>query len=290
MVQCQVTNVTKTAIYLDEMNFVPQNKAATVVSLTRPKKTMSVSEGNDDDEDYFDSNVHLLQPEESYSFAFMFADKEPLLLSGGRAVTVGHPEVRWCATMGEFSVFRAEDTLLKGSAGGGGAVSNLSSSNGSVVRTQCIACPSKVTVGQQFEVTLRVSNASPRPIPVRLICLNTTSSNEVYYSNATCSNTNNANSGTSAKTSIGGSTKTGAGDVASPSCLGLCVIGLTYLSLGKIESGEFVDVHLTVFALCAGLHDLQGIYAVDSVTKQRYSSDSLCKVFVADIDDEVQLQ
>jgi hypothetical protein len=117
-----------------------------------------------------------------------------------------------------------------------------------------------------------------------LICLNTTSSNEVYYSNATCSNSNsniNNNGGSSSKTTTGGSTKS-AVDSAASSCLGLCVTGLTYLSLGKIESGEFVDVNLAVFALCAGLHDLQGIYAVDSVTKQRYSSDSLCRVFVAD--------
>ncbi len=307
MVQCQVTNATKTPIYIDEVsaestcyreyltsavqiNYVPLNKFSTCVPVGRAPKELSVADDNEDDPDFFDSSVRLLQPEESYAFAFRFTRHEG---GGASCKTVGHPELKWCTTMGEFSVFRGEDTLLKGTATGSSAGTGVATSaGGTVVKMQCMACPSQVRVGELFEVVLRVSNSSQRPIPIRLQCLNSTSNSDVYYSAATQTSSANNNSGSSNRTSSGSNSpvnfnaNSSNAAASATATLGLCVTGLTYVTLGKIEAGEFVDTTLSVFALCPGLHDLQGVYAVDSVTKQRYSSDSVCKVFVVDSEEE----
>lgn len=285
---------------LAQMNFVPISKTATFTSISLGRKPLDLTGDNDADGDYFESNVRLLQPEESYAFAFMSTTR--VLQDGVVSSTpannpraaIGRPEVRWCTTMGEFSLFRAEDTTLKGSL----PPSATSSGNSSAVKVQCVSSPSEARVGEVFDVRIRVSNASARPMTVRLQCLNSTSSSsDVYYSSG-----NTGSNSAPSSTSGGNTTSTRfGGPMGSPAninasntstapaslpCLGLCVTGLTYYTLGNLGPGESTETSISVCALCAGLHDLTGVFAVDSVTKQRYSSDSLCKVFVVDSDDE----
>lgn len=278
------------------MNFVPLNQYSTIIDLNKPKRPLSLSEEDDDFKDYFSDSVRLLMPDESFAFSFLFSRYQT---SGAITKSVGHPEIKWCTTMGEFSVFRGDDTLQKGVSVLSSPVSGNFSANN--VKIQCLSCPNQVTVGDTFEITLRISNVSPRPIPARLQCLNTTVNSDGYYTAANPSNvtsgsvgsganslagsTNNSPKGSSAALASSGSSAAVASAPA-VACLGLCVTGLTYVSIGKIESGEFVDHTISVFALCAGLHDLLGVYVVDAITKQRYSNENLCKVFVVDNDDE----
>ena len=82
------------------MNFIPSNKGAEFVQLTNnsSKKLSSTTDS------LFSNDVLLLQPEESFAFAFQCLHYNNQLV--GRIA--GYPVIKWCNTMGETSYFRGE--------------------------------------------------------------------------------------------------------------------------------------------------------------------------------------
>eukprot|EP01038_Epipyxis_sp_PR26KG_P012552 gene12552-16832_t len=281
MVQCQVTNSTKSPIYIEELNFIPLNENSKFIALKDPITTYTPSFSKNDENnpaliDYKNNStimkycendsLLLLQADESYAFAFMFT-----MFDGIIGKSIGHPEIVWCTTMGEFSVFKGEDTVMKSapsSANNNQNVSNRPNMNNSInnfdymsnkLRVQCISCPSTAMIGEEVIIILRINNQSNLNINTQLQCRNhldiaSNISNDVDNNNLSKSSFVN----------------------------GLCVTGVTYVNLGVIESGGCVETTITVYALSSGLHELSSIYAVDITTGIEYANPSLCKILVSD--------
>ena len=298
-------------------------------------------------------DLHILQTGESYAFAFQFTEydqqhapsiaaataaassQSPAIAggnsgaggsgSGGRSV--GFPVVRWCTCMGEFSVYRGEDTLLRGlTSGAGGSNITSSSSRSSTIAAAlkpikflCQNPPQEVTVGDEFAVTVRIFNNSARAVALHQDCMCQTSvpgtAVNVDMSAARRRNNSITNGRQRAGTLTGqpllssavvtaSSASSAAANAAAnaaaqllaehntlmdsscSSMYGLCFTGLTYTALDIIDAGDYLDTTLTAYAMSAGLHELPTLRFIDAVSDEKYIAAGLCKVFVADNDEE----
>lgn len=220
--------------------------------------------------DWIDADAHLclLQPEESFAFSFLCTSS-----SGALGKTVGYPVIKWCTSMGEFSIFKGDDIFSKGAA------PTTVSNQMFPLKAQCIDCPSIVSVNDRFEISVRIRNTGSATVSAKLQCTNTSNPSSgssgdmrdgvVVMPGSARGSAQQPVSGTSGNTTV--------------AVIGLCVTGVTQFNLGSIDAGQHVDITLTVFALNAGLHDLEGMYLVDNATNVAYCcSTALQKVFVAD--------
>eukprot|EP01035_Chromulina_nebulosa_P035993 gene35993-48422_t len=99
MVQCKVTNITKSPMFIEEMNFVPSLKRCSVVDVVKQVRLQQEQALKD-----FLMMLQL-QPDESYAFSFVITPAaEDTTITVPQ--TIGYPEVKWCTSMGEFSTFR----------------------------------------------------------------------------------------------------------------------------------------------------------------------------------------
>lgn len=261
--------------------------------------------------------MKLLQTGDSCAFSFLFTEYSDLT-----SKPPGYPQVKWCTSMGEFSIYRGEFTYMKltndgnipGSTTGG---SNLSSSNSiEIIKNfhyECLLQPYELYVGDESEVVIRIYNTTTKTMSILLDCKNSAAANpsinsiassksgssirprlsttsNISYANilATSSTTaitipnnsgKNNNTTTNEEASVGKNTISAAVHF---SHRGLCFSGLTFTPLGIIESGDFIDVTVTVYATCAGLHDLPTLYLIDSVTSERHPIVSACRILVHD--------
>jgi hypothetical protein len=158
-------------------------------------------------------------------------------------------------------------------------------------------------VGEEASIVIRVHNTTQRAMSVHLDCknstapnpntigtsksgasirprLSTTSSGASYANVLAAQNTNSASGGAGGRqdeTSAG----SGAG-AAQFSQRGLNFSGLTFTPLGIIESADFTDVTVSVYATSAGLHYLPTLYLIDSITGERHPIAAACRVLVHD--------
>jgi hypothetical protein len=65
---------------------------------------------------------------------------------------------------------------------------------------------------------------------------------------------------------------------------GLYVTGLSSVNLGILGVDESIETTITVCPLSGGLHDLRGLYALDTLTTpaKEYHAGTVCKIFVYD--------
>lgn len=187
-----------------------------------------------------DSSLLILNPDESYAFSFIFTSYD-----GSVETALGHPTVTWCTSMGEYSVFHGDDTVLKTNSNDG----RNSKKDGLTI--ECMKYPTSVLVGDEFEVIIRISNHTTLTASVRLHC-NIPSIDMENSSNETNSNED----------------------------YGLCVLGVTHTNIGAVDPGEFEDVTLRVYAMNPGLQSLVGLSAIDLSLRREYKANSLCKVLV----------
>jgi hypothetical protein len=209
----------------------------------------------------YDEPLQLL-PDESYSCAFMFTKYDELV---GRIV--GYPVIRWCSSMGEASVFRGEDTQIR--------VSQVPTA----LLTQPIkflldAYPSTVMVGETFEVSVRLLNSTIAPWPLSIDCSNdyvpTTDQYDHHYHHALDPSVAHAR----------------------PDRIphrGLYYVETIAMEIGNLEGGDFTDLVLTVYAACPGLFELPPIYAIHSITKEKYPSGKLCTVLVQNHPEDIEI-
>jgi len=122
-------------------------------------------------------------------------------------------------------------------------------------RIQIIAvdCPSTVTRGREFSVSLRCRNCTPQPV---LLYLQSSAGDAGALPNLASGATYNANRN------------------------GLCVTGLSGAAVGVLQPGESVLTSVTVFPLASGLFDLACLSAVDKHSGAVYHGGSLGKVLV----------
>jgi hypothetical protein len=214
-------------------------------------------------------DIVLLQPDESFAFSFMCTHFDTQI-----GKQVGYPEVKWCTTMGEYSVLRGEDTMLRNVLSNN-TTSNVLNELSSAIKVQCIDCPKEVWVGDEFEVKLRIWNSANQPIPAQLNCVNYAIATNIHLVNAVKKPLRPASTSTYANQNQPNKT--------SPQYNrnnGLCIVGLTFATLGLLDSNEEIETSITVFAMCGGLHDLQGVSILDANTKKEYAVGSLAKIFV----------
>lgn len=67
-------------------------------------------------------------------------------------------------------------------------------------------------------------------------------------------------------------------------CPGLCWVGISGRSLGKLDTDEFLDVKLELVPIHVGLQTISGIKLTDSFLKRTYDYDDLAQVFVTSSD------
>ena len=140
LVQCNITNATKSPVFLEDMKFVPAQKGAQVVAITEPPPPSSsslLSKGsyntsisssstirpttippsssssksntnNPDPMDYFNvDSLPLLLPDESYACVFSVSKD-----IGAPVRCAGSPEIKWCSYMGEHGIVQGADVIV----------------------------------------------------------------------------------------------------------------------------------------------------------------------------------
>lgn len=248
-------------------------------------------------------DLKLLLPGESSAFAFIFTEYSDL---SGRPP--GCPQVKWCTSMGEFSIYHGDFTYPRPAATAAtatgtdvGAAAAVGADAVKSIRYECLSCPGELYVGDECEIVIRVYNTTSRAMSVHLDCKTAAatqpatggvskgqSGGAMRPRLSTNSNVTYANVLTSSAAGAA-STKTdgGAGALSSASSgtqqlRGLCFCGLTFTPLGIIESLDFSDVTVSVYATSAGQHDLPTLYLIDSITGDRHPIEAACSVFVHD--------
>jgi len=246
MVQCDITNATKSVIYIDSVSFVPTLKGLSFTPITALLEAPPLTKGAADD--MIVDDLILLQAGDSYSSSFSSSSSAPHSIDYRRN-TVGYPVVRWCACMGEFSVFAGDNATMRGRP------TALVSSDGKAeqgvgvvdwIKFQCVQCPTSVLdVGDQFDITIRVYNYANRVVSLQLDCKNT----DLF--------------------SVGG----------------LCFTGLTNQFIGSININDSADVTVSMCAVTVGLFEIPAITFIDNHTSAAYRASSLGHVLIEEGDD-----
>eukprot|EP01031_Cornospumella_fuschlensis_P033198 gene33198-40166_t len=255
MVQGQLTNNTKAPIFIEEINFVSKNTDAAWTALHSPTNILDPSAPLALDD------IILVQPEESYAFAFQCTAHHLQLADK----SVGYPLIRWSNSFGEQGVYRGEDAFIK-------PPHTPLSLLPQPIKGILLSAPATVEEGSRFEVKLRLINTSNAPFPASLSLRN------LSIPSASPSNANAAARSSDERLSL-----SAPGVNFTPhSPKGLVFVGLTSYYLGVIEGGndDGVDVTVHLVAANGGLYDIPPIGVINAVTKERYYISNLCKVLV----------
>ena len=226
-------------------------------------------------------DLKLLQTGESCAFAFMFTEFSDL---SGKPP--GFPQVKWSTSMGEFSYYRGDFTYLKDSANAqAGAVAPMDPAN-RPIRYECFAPQAEMFVGDEAEVVVRVYNTTSQAMSVHLDCKHAVSHGAAQPSGSG-GNIIRPRLSVTPKTALLNAAGKAVSDAAASSASstsnrGLCFTGLTFTPLGIIESLDFVDVSVHVYATSAGLHDLPTFYISDSLAGETHAVVAACRVLVHD--------
>jgi len=182
MIQCNVTNITKSPIFIDEVTFISSIKQYNLLDVVKKvrnpptKQTDGVSSLTTPT--HLPMMMHLLQPDESHAFSFVLSPCSPQDVTN-MPRSVGCPQVRWCTNMGEFSLYKGEETLLK---------LPLPSANPNpiLLRIAVSHCPAVCPVGVEFPLTLQVTNPSSQTLSLQLSCSSPSSASLVLVGLSSC--------------------------------------------------------------------------------------------------------
>jgi hypothetical protein len=264
------------------------------------------------------ADLKLLQPGDSYAFAFMFTEFADLT-----GKSPGFPQVKWCTSMGEFSLYRGDYTYcLEPQSSGvppvGGSSNNQQLSNTKSLRYECLTVPCDLYVGEETEVVVRIYNTTSKAMSAHLdlkhsaVTISAPSAAAGAASASAASslqtrgnnNSNNhhhhaqdgsstlrprllsanasalANAAAQAMKLSEYGNPVHASAVLAHSHRGLCFSGLTFTPLGVIESMDFVDITVRVHATSAGLHDLPTLFVIDSIGNEQHAIHAACRILV----------
>lgn len=256
------------------MNFVANNKNAEF----QPLKNLSSTRLSSTTDPLNASDVLLLQPDESYAFAFKCVHYNNQLV--GR--NVGYPVIKWCNTLGETSLFRGDDTLIKGNQVPTALLPQP-------IKFLLIQSPARVDVYEEFEITIRLYNTTSYAWPIRLDCPNYITTIHSHNSIVKRSLGSSTRSGTALSNSQADYEDEFSFEIQNPLPANssikenpLFFTGVTSTDLGSLDSNEYTDIRISLCATSEGMYDLPPVYAVHSLTKEKYSSGVLNKVLVLD--------
>jgi hypothetical protein len=246
-------------------------------------------------------DLKLLQTGESCAFSFVFTEYADL---SGKPP--GFPQVKWCTSMGEFSLYRGDFTYARNgsdNAQAGGVGDQSAGDSPRSIRFECLTPPGEMYVGEEASIVIRVHNTTQRAMSVHLDCKNSAAPNpntigtsksgasmrprlSTTSAGASYANVLAAPNSGAASTSASGrpdEASSGSGSSSAQfSQRGLNFSGLTFTPLGIIESADFTDITVSVYATSAGLHFLPTLYLIDSITGERHPIAAACRVLVHD--------
>eukprot|EP01039_Chlorochromonas_danica_P005019 gene5019-5511_t len=258
MVQCQVTNSTKSPIYLEEMTFVSRDKDAVFTPLHKFTKI------NDPKSELTNDDIMILQPDESYAFAFMCTFVESLVDR-----VAGYPLIKWCNSLGDTAVFRGDETTIKS-----GFLPTASLPQH--VKGFLLEAPGVVFEDDTFEIIVRLNNSSNRDMPIYISCrnhdLNVYNDKSPDQQQSFIYNQNEDRASLSAPNISFNLNMEGQ--------RGMMFIGLTSQYLGILQAGGSVELKATLYAVAEGLYDFPPILVKDRETKERYTISNLAKILI----------
>ena len=204
--------------------------------------------------------IPLLLTDESFACCFLV--KKPF---GASYPTLGTPEVKWRSYMGEsgyvrgleivptkpvipYNHYQIQSNHHNRPSTTSTFVTAAPSSDSKALRAVCLDAPSHVSLFSEFTVKLRIFNETGQKVQLQL---------------QTRDNTN-------ALAATGSS----AADA------GLCVSGVSCMTLGALDIADVMDTELSVFALNCGLQTLRSIVLVDLIQSWEYPGGALCRVLV----------
>ena len=262
-IQTQIINTTKSVIHIEDVKLIQagvisdlETTELSVAASDSAAKENSYGEGNANDECQLRS-MPLLNPDESYAYAFMINKTTQSNLSDRNLKGLGFVEVLWSSSMGEHGRSRSEEILSEQKAT---FLASFPSSSGQISRSSvsmrvvdggrggkllgCVTSfPSEGNVGSPVNLTMCVRNGFSYPVITQLQCRR--------------------------PKVTGGQT-------------GLAIVGKSYVNLGALTAGEEVSVQLSVLPLSCGLHSLNDVYIVDLTTRNEYFIGSNFHIMVHD--------
>lgn len=237
-----------------QVSFVPSNKSGKFISLhQKHQKQLDFV-----DQTLNNDDIILLQPDESYGFAFQGIDYDGLLPR-----VLGYPLVKWCNSMGETSMCRGDETAIKSPYVPTSLIPQP-------IKFVLLSCPPSVTIYEEFEINIRLMNTTSYSWPLTLDCPNHRSSQSHISPNRTSLSTKSNSSNPNFNGSFSSATLHN----------GLHFTGTTFTNLGNLSSGEAIEVSITLFASDCGLFALPPIFAVHAYTKERHASGVLSNIIV----------
>lgn len=235
-------------------------------------------------------SIALLNPDESYAYALVVPKKKssgipPSIISAARSL--GYLEVHWASSMGEHARTCSDEILIGKrvsyptnnpninniNISGNNNVSNIPSNQttpnnnsnnsrksidsiglhgtGSALETrnntlflEVIQSPSEGYVGQEFQITIRLTNYYSYPM---ISQIRSVSEQQLQLQQSQ-----------------------------------LIIIGLSVLNIPPLDSGESVEITLSVLPLNGGIHTLNGLVAVNTITNLEFIYNNLCTLMIYD--------
>lgn len=308
-VQYLVTNVMKAPICIEKAQIIGDHKELIVEKISPPvlKSSRNIS--------FNLESAPFLMPDESYSFSFLVnrapllnPDTGLYDVNTSHYKTLGVPVVTWSTAVGEHGMARGEELLTMSThatvttnvvnttplpAGGsssrhntplispmaGGTITSpaslLSNDYNKGIRLKCLSVPATVEVGDEFEVVLRVVNATSQYIPITL-------SNRPAPSapSSLRAMINQTSAGTDGANSFCGQNSSATNAYSSMDHI--CLVGKSHIIVGDIKPFSHRDIPLTFCALSCGLQECREMVAIDTSIGKEYYSGSLFKILITD--------
>jgi hypothetical protein len=309
---CRLGTFGYSALFPLQLSYIPTNRASACQYIAAPLPT-STNSGDTlvlTDAALAD-DLKLLHPNESCAFSFVFTEYADL---SGKPP--GFPQVKWCTSMGEFSIYRGDYTYPRTPASNNSASNNANATGTGLdglrgIRYECLSAPAEMYVGEEAEIVVRAFNTTSRAMSLHLDCKNTAAPNpqalggsvksaagggsgmRPRLSTTTHSNAKVLAGGVPSASQRGNddansATAAGNANAATTSHRGLSFSGLTFTPLGIVESSDFADVMVNVYATGPGLHDLPTLFLIDSLSGERHPVAAACRILVRDCEEETE--
>eukprot|EP00981_Chlorochromonas_danica_P001859 scaffold386_cov174-Ochromonas_danica.AAC.33 len=240
------------------MTFVSRDKDAVFTPLHKFTKI------NDPKSELTNDDIMILQPDESYAFAFMCTFVESLVDR-----VAGYPLIKWCNSLGDTAVFRGDETTIKS-----GFLPTASLPQH--VKGFLLEAPGVVFEDDTFEIIVRLNNSSNRDMPIYISCrnhdLNVYNDKSPDQQQSFIYNQNEDRASLSAPNISFNLNMEGQ--------RGMMFIGLTSQYLGILQAGGSVELKATLYAVAEGLYDFPPILVKDRETKERYTISNLAKILI----------
>jgi hypothetical protein len=207
----------------------------------------------------------LLRPNETHSYAAIISKRNVQ----SSLCHIGYPEIEWSVGMGENGIMRGRDLVT-------------ADKYANKISIDCLKRPATVTLGELFQISIRVTNHTNSTVLAILQCGGS--------SPPIGTNTSPFMSPLKSNKPISSSSTTNGSSDYSDSSLGLYVVGLSTFDIGRLAEEECFETILNVFAVQPGIQKLAGFSITDRISGHIYPVETdICNVFVRNENEDCEL-